>query len=111
MRCFYSHSVAIYDSKQEQRDLEALKQLGFEPTNPNLPEHRKGYKNKGMDYFGGIITTCDVLAFRAHPNGDITTGVTKEIAFAQECELPSGIINRILSVNSTRSYLREIGIR
>lgn len=37
---YYAHCQAIYDTPQEQRDVELLKTLGFEVLNPNMPEHK-----------------------------------------------------------------------
>lgn len=41
MIVYYAHCQAIYDTPQEQRDIELLKALGFEVLNPNMPEHKE----------------------------------------------------------------------
>ena len=116
MKCYYAHSVSIYDTKQEERDLATIESLGFKPVNPNHSTHDEGYKKFGMNYFDDIIASCDIVAFRAHPDGSIPAGVSKEIRRAIEfgrpvIELPSGILRRSLSVDQTREYLMEIGCR
>lgn len=117
MVVYYAHSIALYNTKQEQRDVETLEALGFEVVNPNAPEHDVGYKREGMAYFQGIIRACDALAFRGNPDGSVNAGVILEIKYAQEhfgmpvFELPSGLFRRGLSVDETRALLREQGAR
>jgi hypothetical protein len=58
----------------------------------------------------------DALAFRALPDGRIPAGVYLEVQCAREkllpvIELPANLSGRQLSVESTREYLREIGVR
>jgi hypothetical protein len=65
MRIYYAHCIAIYDTPQEQRDIETLQQLGFEVVNPNCPESANGYKVLGMEYFRQFADTCDAIAFRS----------------------------------------------
>lgn len=38
---YYAHCQSIYNTPQEQRDLELLKTLGFEVLNPNEKEHQE----------------------------------------------------------------------
>ena len=38
MRVYYAHCIAIYNTPQEQRDIEALENLGFDVVNPNNPD-------------------------------------------------------------------------
>lgn len=115
MTIYYAHSLSLYDTAQEARDIMTLKKMG-EVINPNSDEHQNGYKLSGMDYFDDVVAKCDALAFRAHPDGAIPTGVLKEINFAMNrylpiIELPSGIERRSLTVSQTREYLRESGQR
>jgi hypothetical protein len=116
-KVYYAHSIAIYNTPQEARDIDTLTKLGFEVVNPNAPEHEAGYKRMGMDYFTAMIRDCDALAFRANPDGTINAGIAKEIEDALDepslpvFELPSGINRRTLTVGQTRATLREQGAR
>lgn len=66
--------------------------------------------------FKNLAQTCDLLVFRALPDGRIPAGVFKEIQWAVEAavpvmELPSGTLSREMTVTQTRQYLKEIGQR
>lgn len=71
---------------------------------------------KDMEVFREAVSACDVLAFRAFPDGSIPAGVAKEIKWAKEMgkpvfELPSCIERRVLSVDATREVIVESGKR
>lgn len=114
---YYAHSIALYGTEQEKRDLATLRNLGFEVVNPNAPEHDAGYKRDGMDHFEKIVKWgSDTLAFRANPDGSINAGVALEIKWALEAnhpviELPANLSRRSLTVEQTRALLREQGWR
>lgn len=119
MRVYYAHCMNIYNTKQEERDLELLKSLGFEIINPNLEEHQntcQHYRNP-MDYFVDLVNDhAEALAFRALPNGQIPAGVYKEIQTALHksipvFELPVNVELRNISVEHTRAWLKELGQR
>ena len=117
MKIYYAHCVQIYNTKQEQRDVELLQKFRFEVNNPNQPFHQEGYKAKGMDYFiEDILPGCDGVAFRALPDGSLPAGVAKEIDHFVEAgkpviEIPGFVLRRRLSVEETRTYLHECGER
>lgn len=116
IKCYYAHCLAIYNTPQEKRDVATLENLGFEVVNPNSQECSEGYKREGMDYFKRFSQECGVIAIRALPDGRIPAGIAKEIAMFKETgrpviELPSGLVNRTMSVEATREYLMEIGQR
>lgn len=116
MKIYYAHSVSLYGKPQEERDVAMLQAMGFEVVNPNSPEHAAGYKQSGMDYFTGVLEQCDAIAFRAHADGSIPAGVIFEISVMRHqlrpvIELPSAIGRRALTVDQTRDYLREVGLR
>lgn len=113
---YYAHVMALYDTPQEKRDVQLLQRLGFDVLNPNRPAHAAGAKREGMEYFKGLVLKCDVLAFRALPDGSISSGVAMEIKWAQEAdmpvfELPGSVSRRCLTVEQTREYLTEVGQR
>lgn len=122
MRVYYAHCQAIYDTPQELRDIQILQLLGLEVCNPNLSVHVKTAKEmkargeNAMDYFLGLVNGCDVVAFRALPDGRIPSGVAKEVQYGQSkgkiiIELPSGLMRRTIGVDETREYLAEVGQR
>lgn len=115
MKLYYAHCMSIYDTPQEDRDIEMLQYMGFGVFNPNSPRGREGFENAGMDYFYTVINReCDGLAFRSLPYGRISAGVASEIMWNGNrplIELPSGIYGRGISINETREYLAEVGQR
>ena len=69
-----------------------------------------------MLYFEKLTAECDAVAFRSLPDLDIPAGIAKELQVAKEqnkpiIELPSQILRRVIDVEQTREYLREIGQR
>jgi hypothetical protein len=112
MRCYYAHPMTIYNTPQEERDILLLGQLGFVVVNPNAPEHSEAYGKEGMKYFMQLASECDVIAFRALPDGSITAGVANEIkAGPPVFELPSCIARRTLNIAETLEALHESGQR
>jgi len=113
---YYAHCIALYDTPQEIRDLNTLTSMGFDVIDPNCPTFQEGYKQTGMDYFKQYIAACDIVAFRALPDGRIPAGVYMEVQWAMSMgktvfELPSGFSGRGMSRDETREYLEEIGQR
>lgn len=125
MKIYYAHCQSIYNTPQEKRDVEMLEKMGFQVINPNSKEHidkATEMRNNGIDsseimkYFAALCDTCDILAFRALPDGAIPAGVGKELRVLIDSgrpviELPSGVQRRVLNVDQTREYLREVGQR
>lgn len=126
---YYAHSMSIYGSKQEDRDIKLLMDLGFEVVNPaDLADEYEEWKKiwmyeqgySPMEFWESKAKQCDWFAFRAHNDGTIPAGVYKEIkAFSsfklanetRVIELPCGIIRRQMSVAETKEYLRDVGER
>jgi hypothetical protein len=118
---YYAHCIALYDTPQEERDIETLKKLKFTVVNPNTHQVNIALEKlpqgaDKMQLFQHIVLACDALAFRALPDGSIPAGVAKEVAWAQEAglpviELPSSVSRRAITIESTREYLREVGLR
>ncbi len=127
MRIYYAHCQAIYNTPQEQRDIDMLTRLGFEVLDPSASHHIRQarasrplgvpIKDKIMHYFCGLVSECEALAFRALSNGDIPAGVWKEVEHARDVlgipviELPGIAQRRVLDVQQTRIYLEEVGQR
>lgn len=121
-RVYYAHCIALYDTQQEKRDVETLEQLGWKVVNPNnestdtLVKLSKRYGKEYMQIFFNMIDGCDLLAFRALPDGYITSGVYAEVLHARAMglpvlELPSGVARRGLSQAQTTEYITEVGKR
>jgi hypothetical protein len=117
MILYYAHSLHLYDTPQEVRDVALLQSLGFEVNNPNQPFHQEGYSEKGMDYFiEDILPGCDVCAFRAYSDMSIGAGVMKEVqAFIDMAkpvfEIPTFFDRKYHTVEQTRLFLLENGQR
>jgi hypothetical protein len=128
MKVYYAHCIALYNTKQEERDVQILTSLGLEVLNPNTVEtqERCNKEMKGLDgdaykaafdnIFHGYIDECPVFAFRALPDGRIPGGVAMELNYAQSkikliIELPCNTVARSMSKDDTREYLRDVGYR
>ncbi len=125
-KIYYAHSMYLYKSAQEQRDIFTLNSLGLEVVNPSDEKYQIGFKNHNekfpdredyMDYFSEIIKNeCDLLAFRAHIDGSIPSGVGYEIKIALKnnipvIELPNLQSSRFLNIDDTRLLLEYLGNR
>lgn len=116
MIVYYAHCKAIYNTPQEERDIELLHKLGFRVLNPSAKDYDANWQEFGMDFANTLVKQCHALVFRALPDGSIPAGVATEIAIANDMnipifELPSFHLRRILDVDETRQYLRETGQR
>jgi hypothetical protein len=116
MKAYYAHCKAIYGTPQERRDVAQIQQLGFEVVNPAEAEWDALWKERGMEAKQDFAIMCDVIIFRALPDGRIPQGVFKEIREFQlrgkpVFELPSMIVSRELSLQATRDYMAEVGQR
>lgn len=122
--CYFAHHITDYGTEREKDAVDAIVWHGFEVVNPNSPEHDRGYKEKGMEYFLGVVATCDALAFQRFEDGQIGAGVGSEIMTAVELEMPVYEIKDddlelvdgeeaaydALSVDETRALLRRIRV-
>lgn len=116
LRVYYAHCLALYNTPQEKRDVALLRRLGFTVENPNSKKHDKGAQQLGMDYFEQFSRSCDLIAFRALPDGTLPGGVNKEIKWFQAqrkpvIELPGLVLRKVLDRHMSRIYLREVGMR
>lgn len=125
MKAYYAHCKALYNTPQEKRDVEEIAKLGFWVVNPNSVVVADAMaklkadiaaKEASMDYFKRFSLVCDICVFRALPDGRIPSGVASEIKWFQELgkpvlELPSRLASRMISLDETREYLREVGQR
>ena len=121
--CYYAHPMPTYGSTIETQDIEMLEALGFDVINPANPEHQQKCKDyiakfghaAVMNYFIDIIEKqCNILAFRALPDGYITSGIAAEICIAKDnnmpiIELPRALEERSMSYIETKQYLTEVG--
>jgi hypothetical protein len=117
MKIYYARPISLYNTKQDQRDLEMLDAISdWIVVNPNKEELQDRYKKEGMDVFLQAMNDCDGLVFRSFQDGKISAGVKKEIDKAIELgmfvfELPTITSTRVLSVDDTREYLKLLGNR
>jgi hypothetical protein len=121
MTVYYAHSIALYGTPQEARDIEVLRSLGFKVINPGDPEICEVVApltnhDARMAFFEQYADSCDAIVFRALPGGAIPSGVMKEIEWFNErgkpvLELPGFAIRPVLSYEQTKAYLHEVGQR
>lgn len=123
MKIYYAHSMHLYGTKQEQRDIALLEKLGFEVLNPSEQIHvdavdkmKAEGKDDVMGYFIDLVQNSDAVAFRAHFDGRIPSGVGKEVLAAREAglpiiELPNLLNSRFMEVGETRQLLELLGQR
>lgn len=115
-RIYYAHPMILYGSEIEYQDVKMLEEMGFEVVNPNKPGNEEKYlEKKAFGFFLDIVRGCDALAFRSIL-GAITTGVGKEVTYAQEhkmpvIELPYITEDRFLSLGTTNAYFRPHTIK
>ena len=94
--CYYAHPMNFYGSEQEQRDIKLLEGMYLKVLNPNTPEHQEAGTGN-IDYFIALAIKCDMIAFRALPDGKLSLGVAAEIEACKHLptiELPSAILGR-----------------
>ena len=134
MNIYYAHCMALYGTPQEKRDIKLISSL-FKETlewwliNPSDEKYVKEYDAwkkemapdgnwivSPMAYWEELVKSCDIMFFRALPDGRIPSGVAAEIKTMQDAdkpviELPSSIKKRSIDVRETAEYLREVGQR
>lgn len=55
MKIYYARPISLYNTKQEERDLLILTQLGLDVLNPNEEELQKHFREEGMDVFVAAV--------------------------------------------------------
>lgn len=121
-KCYYAHTMLSYGSTIEEQDIKTLETLGFEVVNPNqdwVQKECNAYaekhgSNNVMAYFKQLIDSCEVIAFRSNPDGNILSGVSYELQHAKEkkipiIELPCSLDSRMWDYPKTKQYLIEVG--
>jgi len=115
-KAYFARPINHYGSDHDNFAIQDIKDIGFEIIDPNEFFTEQEYEKKGMDMFFERINKCDAFFFRGLPNGKITAGVAKEANHAiginiPVFEIPFGIMDRAMSVEQTREYLRKKDIR
>lgn len=115
-KAYYARPMSIYHSPCEDRDVDLIRTLGFEPIDINKEELQMAARAFGMQVFEPLVLEAKALFFRSFPDGSIGAGVAQEIAWAigagiPVVEIPRQIARRTLSVEDTREMLRELGQR
>lgn len=139
MDIYYAHCLALYGTAQERRDLETLATLFphalvHNPADAFIDSQCRAVRERFNvdvtfranytddsdavmeEVFKPLVQRCQLLVFRGTPEGSITSGVAREIRYAEAAgipvlELPSGLYQRMLCKTATREYLREVGQR
>lgn len=116
-KAYYARSIDQYDKEHDNHCIKELENLGFEVVDPNKFFTKEEYDEKGMQMFFDRIKDCDVFFFKSiYQGGKITAGVFKEYCYAQELgipayEIPFNVSIRSLTVEGTRQYLKDKGVR
>lgn len=118
MKAYYARPISVDGTPQAVRDKELICAMGYEPypLGAELDEALEEYREIGMKAFCFCVKRCDLLVFRAFPDGSIGSGVAKEIAWAVEfgipvVEFPRQVERRTLSTKQTKDMLSELGQR
>lgn len=105
-----------------EAQVQEVKRAFANPTRRSLEKRFHGLADDGAAVmelvFKPLLTpaSIDLLVFRSLPDGRIPAGVAKEIAWADAngipiLELPSNRSSRLMTVDQTREYLKEVGQR
>lgn len=122
-KIYYAHTMTTYYSQEETDAVELLKSMGYEVVNPSDKKIVEGFElfkkdnpsESSMDYFLGVVKTCDLLAFSAVEDDKLTSGVVKEVLYALGNKMPVLEIHtidslnpkRFMSLEKTREYLKK----
>jgi len=122
LKCYYAHTMLSYGSTIEEQDIKLLESLGFEVINPNSKEIAERCskhieecgKDRVMELFREIVLDCDIVAFRALPDGTILSGIASELINALDAnipilELPCSVRSRMIAYPETKQMLIELG--
>ena len=87
---YFAMPVTYYTDPRLDRDVEMLRELGYDTYVPSNPEDEAGYKAYGMKYFTDLIRIRQfgTLFFRSFANGGIGSGVANEIGVAFNLDIP-----------------------
>lgn len=138
-KIYFAHPISMYGTAEEAAIVAALKSGGYEVENPSDPVHaqavpkiRAQFSDAAagsaavMQYFVGICNACEAVAFSPFPDGSIGAGVVKEVQSFLDRGAPAHVVVsenghvslrqaesldefRCLSVEETRSMLRQLG--
>ena len=122
LKCYYAHTKISYGSTQELHDIRLLEELGVEVINPNTLVIEENFKvfvtnnpeREPMEFFTDVVHSCDIIAFRAMPDGKIPSGIAFEVKYAQSryipiIELPNDLSDRFLTYPQTKKYFTNLG--
>lgn len=85
-KVYFAHPINTYGTILEKFALEyfSINYPHWEIINPNLLEHQEGYKSDGMDYFKGVVLSCDKLVAIGFGDNSIGAGIAKEMNWMKE---------------------------
>ena len=119
-KVYFARCIEQYGKEEDSEDIINFMKLGFGIIDPKEFFDKETYDDIGMQHFYNHIKKADVFAFRSLPTGNITAGVSKEIHYAHNINIPVLELNqnnmqrrrmRTLSVEETREYLKQKGVR
>lgn len=94
MRVYYAHPVSEYNTLQESLNIAAIEQIfpGCKLVNPNQPYHEAQYQSFGMEYFEGLVRSCDMVVASPFPDGEYGMGVWREMEVAANWQRPVRVL-------------------
>ena len=84
LRCYYAHSMQIYNTDREQQELMTIKQLYKKVICPN---HDIGDTSRGMRTYLNVVKWSDVVVASEY-KGHIGGGVYSEVHYALINKIP-----------------------
>ena len=111
---YYSHSKILKGTPQEAQDIQLLEGLGLEVDNPFNSIYTDFWEEEGINFGLTLIQNNEYFAFRAMPDGRIASGVGKEVKWAINLnkpiiEMPFGLKSRIMNLDETMEFFKEVG--
>src|SRR5689334_10065718 len=115
---YYARCMAIYGTKQEDRDKEFIhRKMGYFiipfPSQDLINKRKREGENVMETLFKPLVLSASILFFRALPDLKIPSGVGLEVQWAKEAgipvlELPTRTQYRTMCYADTVEYLREV---
>ena len=114
---YYARAVHLHGTGQEGRDLKALRALGYQVVDRGGSVEGR-VQPIAVDInpaqMARTMNQCQVLMFRAFPDGSIPAGVANEIQCAMThevpvLEFPVRMGSRFLDMHATNAFLSQSG--
>ena len=110
LRCYYAHSKMIYDTDQEQKEIDAIKKFY---NNVICPNRDIGNCSKGMEAYINLINWAEVVVASEY-DAHVGCGVYTEIKHALDQDLPvmclrNGDLHNVVAVKMDNPLDLKVG--